>query len=139
MTAPTFAVAVSCIDGRVHQPVIDWVRTTVGVDRVDLVTEPGPDAALAECPTPRCATVRERLDVSLRAHAPRAVVIAGHDDCAANPVDRSTHRRQIADAARELAAWGHDVPVLGVWVTAEGAVEAVDGPPEGSVPIPPGA
>lgn len=129
MTDGTFAVAVSCIDGRVHQPVIDWVRRTTGVDHVDLVTEPGPDAALAACPTPRCATVRARLDVSLRAHEPRAVVIAGHDDCAANPVDRATHERQIDEAARELAAWGHDVPVTGVWVTADGIVEVVPYPP----------
>jgi hypothetical protein len=129
MDRGTFAVAVSCIDGRVHEPLLAWVRERTGVDHVDLVTEPGPDAALADCPTGACDAIRARLSVSLQAHHPNAVVIAGHDDCAANPVDPATHRLHIAAAVHELRSWDHTVPVTGVWVRADGTVEEVAAEP----------
>jgi hypothetical protein len=132
MAAGTFAVAVSCIDGRVHEPLLAWVRAHSGADHVDLVTEPGPDAALADCPTGACDAIRARLSVSLRAHAPNAVVIAGHDDCAANPVDPATHRLHIAAAVHEVRSWDPAIPVTGVWVGADGTVEEVAADPDGA-------
>ena len=45
-----FGTAISCIDGRVQQPVSDWLKLYCHVRWVDLVTEPGPDRLLAAGP-----------------------------------------------------------------------------------------
>lgn len=129
-----FAVAVTCIDGRTHEPVTRWARQHAGVHYVDLVTEPGPDATLAECGADGagdreladgCPAILRRLRVSLAAHAPEMVVIAGHDDCAANPVDPHVHREHIVDAVHEVAGWDLGVPVVGVWIDDFGNVEQI--------------
>jgi hypothetical protein len=120
-----FAVAVTCIDGRTHEPLTRWARRRADVRFVDLVTEPGADATLAGCPRSECDDVLRRLRVSLDAHHPELVVIAGHDDCAANPVPAHIHRDQIVDAVEQLDAWGVPVPVVGVWIDADGDVEEI--------------
>ncbi len=123
--AATFAVAITCIDGRTHEALVTWARTQLGVDYVDLVTQPGADVQLSACPQLMCEGIRDRLDVSLGAHAPRAVVIAGHDDCAANPVPPDEHRRQISDAVDRVDGWRPGVPVTGVWIDDTGLVSVV--------------
>jgi hypothetical protein len=121
-----FAVAVTCIDGRTHDPLVRWAREHLDVDYLDLVTQPGADAALSECPLNVCSAIRQMLDVSVNAHASRAVVIAGHDDCAANPVPADVHRRQILDAVRQVEGWGMDLTVVGVWIDHDGTVTPVE-------------
>ena len=120
-----FAVAVTCIDGRTHEPLVRWVREQVRADHVDLVTQPGADAALSRCPRDVCADIRERLCVSVTAHASRVVVIAGHDDCAANPVSAEEHRRDIASAVQEVESWNLGTKVIGVWIDHDGSVTRV--------------
>lgn len=126
-TSDRFAVAIACIDGRTHEPLTDWTRAHADIDWVDLITEPGADAALAGCPQSGCSHIRDRVRVSLTAHRPRLVVIAGHDDCAANPVAADVHRAQIRAAVDEVRSWNLDVPTIGIWILADGQVEPVTG------------
>lgn len=131
----SFAVAITCIDGRTHDPLVRWMREHLDVDFVDLVTQPGADVELAVCPKKMCEGIRDRLGVSVGAHAPQAVVVAGHDDCAANPVEPDEHRRQICEAVAQVDAWELGLPVLGVWIDADGGVSVVgDEFPTRSVP-----
>jgi hypothetical protein len=133
----TFATAVTCIDGRVHAPLANWVRGRFGVDHVDLVTEPGADLVCAEDPDARIATILERVEVSTRAHASTTLVIAGHAGCAANPVDEAGHRAHIRRAVQRLRARTDGLAVLGAWVDADGTVTGCRadgaGPPSGAL------
>ncbi|MFN7149455.1 MAG: carbonic anhydrase [Microthrixaceae bacterium] len=122
---PPFAAAVTCIDGRTHAALVDWMRHHLGVDYVDLVTQPGADGALSECPRTVCDGIRDQVAVSVTAHASRTIVVAGHDDCAGNPVPADVHRRQILDGVAEIRSWGMDVEVLGVWIDRQGRVSRV--------------
>jgi hypothetical protein len=122
---PLFAAAVTCIDGRTHEPLTRWVREQLGVDHVDLITRPGVDAALSDCSSGLCDGIREHLAVSARAHASRAVAIAGHDDCAGNPVPAEEHRRQIAEAVEQVRGWGLGLEVIGVWIEVDGTVTPI--------------
>ncbi len=123
---PLFAAAVTCIDGRTHEPLIRWVRQQLGVDHVDLITRPGVDAALSDCSSGLCDGIREHLAVSATAHSSWAVAIAGHDDCAGNPVPADEHRRQIAEAVEQVRAWGLGLEVIGVWIEVDGTVTPID-------------
>ena len=42
-----FATAITCIDGRVQQPITDWMKFQPTVHYVDLITEPGPDKLIS--------------------------------------------------------------------------------------------
>lgn len=39
MSRDKFATAITCIDGRVQQPIMDWVKLHVNVHHVDLVID----------------------------------------------------------------------------------------------------
>lgn len=127
---PTFAAAVTCIDGRTHEPVTAWARERFGVEYVDLVTQPGPDLALCCATEAQIAHLRENLGVSAEAHHSGALVIAGHADCAANPVSEAQHRDHLRRALSRALSWAPpDMVVVGVWVDPDGQVEEIDASP----------
>lgn len=122
---PTFATAVTCIDGRVHAPLTEWVRERFDVDHVDLNTDPGADAVCAHGAPDHLDRILARVTVSTLAHASTTLIIAGHADCAANPVDNARHRRDIEAAVHRIRDLTASVEVLGAWVDAHGRVSPV--------------
>lgn len=122
--APSFAVAVSCIDGRTHEPLVAWARRRFGVDHVDLVTQPGADRTLNSCPEQICDDIRDRIQVSITAHRSTNIIITGHDDCAANPTSPDEHRQHITQAIAEIETWNLG-PVVGAWIDHDGNVTEI--------------
>ena len=121
---PTFASAITCIDGRVLPPLIDFARDRYDVDAVDVVTEPGVDATVPDL----VDDLTRRLAPSIDKHGSHDVVLAGHEDCAGNPVDEATHRQHLARSAAALStALGPEVDVLAVYVHLDGTVDVLDG------------
>jgi hypothetical protein len=119
----TFASAITCIDGRVLLPLYAWIRDRFAVDAVDVVTEPGVDGALPD----RVDDLCRRLAPSLDVHGSVHVVLAGHEDCAGNPVDEPTHREHLDASAALLAEkLGPRVEVLPVYVRLDGTVLLLD-------------
>jgi len=113
----TFATVINCMDGRVQEPVISWLKQEHGVDYVDSVTEPGPILMLADNTDPEAvASIRRRVDISVNKHGSRAIAIVAHYDCAGNPVGRDEQMRQLASAIRAVEGWGYQVPIQGLWV-----------------------
>ena len=43
-----FATAISCMDGRVQDPISRYIKEKFNVDYVDTITEPGPNKIIAE-------------------------------------------------------------------------------------------
>ena len=78
----------------------------------------------------RIEHLRESLGVSAEAHRSGALVIAGHADCAANPVSEAQHRDHLRRALSRALTWAPpDMVVVGVWVDDEGRVTEVDASP----------
>jgi hypothetical protein len=121
-----FAAAINCIDGRAQLPVIEWVKKNCNVDYVDMITEPGPDKLLSIGQGAELASIRSRLLISLNKHGSDTLVIAGHDDCAGNPVSKEVHLKQIQRAVEVIRAWNLPIKqIIGVWVNVEWQVEKV--------------
>jgi hypothetical protein len=121
-----FAAAINCMDGRVQNPVVEYIRRHHGVDYVDMITEPGPDLILAErTDKVACDSIRKRLDVSSQAHGSRLFFIVGHHDCAGNPTDKAAHLRQMEAAVATIRSWISEGVVLGLWVDKSWVVHEV--------------
>lgn len=120
-----FATAITCIDGRVQRPVSDWVKLHVNVDHVDLVTEPGPDRVLSSGPKNMIDEVLRKVAFSVRHHFSPVVVLAGHDNCAANPVSREEHIEQIKDGVEVILSYRLKVRVIGLWVGEWGSIQVL--------------
>src|SRR5579884_2798008 len=102
----TFAPLIGCIDGRVQRPLSDWVGSEAHTNDVDTITIPGPDKALISATPERLIDLRQYVDISLVAHGSRFVAVAGHFDCAANPVSPDEHREMIRQAVDAVRDWG---------------------------------
>lgn len=112
----TFAVVLSCIDGRIQRPLAEWVCARFGVAYADVVTAPGIDAVIADGEDAARQALVRMMCVSRLAHHSARVVLAGHHDCAANPDDRAGHEAQIERAVAYLRAMLPRVEFTGVYV-----------------------
>jgi len=112
-----FATAMNCIDGRTQIPVIEWMKEKYNVDYVDMITEPGVDGILAKGENKALIeSIKRRVEISVSKHNSKVVAVAGHHDCAGNPVDEETHKKHILSAIEVVKSWGFDVEVVGLWV-----------------------
>jgi len=115
--AMTFCTAINCMDGRTQLPVIHFLQTRFAAENVDLITEPGPNAPLAD--DPYGATVRSiesRLQISIKHHHSVGIAVVGHHDCAGNPADDNQQKNQTLAAARFLRRRYTTVPVIALWL-----------------------
>jgi len=125
MTRDKFATAITCIDGRVQQPISDWMKLNTNVHYVDLVTEPGPDKVLSGGPAHLIEDIIRRACFSVRHHYSPVLAVTGHHDCAANDADKAEHIEQILDAVRVVLSHQLNVRVLGLWLNEWNSVELV--------------
>lgn len=125
MAGGTFGTAISCIDGRVQEPVAAWVKAQFGVDYVDTVTAPGPDGMLTQGAPHAIELIRDHVRVSQEAHHSEVLAVAGHFGCAGYPVPPDEHIKAIRAAAGVAAGWGMPMRVIGLWVNEGGQIEVV--------------
>jgi len=101
-----FATAINCMDGRTQNPVIEWMRKHYSVSYVDMITEPGVDAILAENRDTRTIeSIKRKAGISIEKHGSKFIAVVGHYDCAGNPADMNTHLAQIRSAIETVASW----------------------------------
>ena len=125
MASGEFGTVINCIDGRTQGPVSDWIKENCSVDYVDTVTEPGCDKVLLEVNIEKIEQIKSKLLISIKAHNSTLIVIAGHHDCAANPVSKDEHLIQIRKSIRIIKSWNFPVKVIGVWVNDQWKVEQI--------------
>ncbi len=121
----TFATAITCIDGRVQQPVTDWIKLRFNVRYVDLITEPGPDKVFADGNAWVISEMVRKVLFSIEHHQSSIVALAGHDTCAANPVTKEEHRRQIVEGVQVLTSYNLPARIVGLWLNEWGSVDLV--------------
>jgi len=122
-----FGTVINCMDGRVQFPVLEYLKLKYKVDQVDSITEAGPLKILSEkreqC---RLTALREQLKVSLEKHGSRLIAVAGHHDCAGNPVERAVQEEQIAKVLAYLEkAYGSHITFVGIYVNEHWEVEEI--------------
>jgi len=127
MPEERFGTAILCIDGRIQQPVAAWLKPRYYLDYVDMITTPGADRVLVEGPAELIEHLRASAQTSISRHGSNVLAVAGHHDCAGNPVPRHEHIEQIAQALQVVRFWNLPVTLVGLWVNEEREVELVGG------------
>jgi hypothetical protein len=123
----SFCTVVNCIDGRVQVPVIEYLCKRFDVQFVDSVTEPGVDLLLGDQQDAEAVrSVLDKISISVEKHQSVGIAIAGHYDCAKNPVSEQEHLRQIMKSVEFLSSQYGDLPVIGLWVDAEWTVRELN-------------
>jgi len=120
-----FGTAILCIDGRIQQPVADWLKAHYYLDYVDMITTPGSDRVLVEGPAELIEHLRASAQTSISRHESSVLAVAGHHNCAGNPVPREEHVEQIRKALQVVRFWNLPVTLVGLWVGESGDVEVV--------------
>jgi hypothetical protein len=108
MASEKFVTAINYIDGRSHRPVLNWLKASFDAEFVDRITEPGADKALAGGSADVLEAIKQKVLISVNAHNSKTVAVAGHHDCAANPVSEAQHKQDIREAVASAQSW--DLP-----------------------------
>jgi carbonic anhydrase len=124
MAEGTFATAINCMDGRVQQPVIDYLKQKYNVDYVDMITEAGPDGLIANG-SALIENIRNRVAISVEKHGSGVVMIVGHQDCAGNPVSDDEHKEHVRRSVETIRSWGYPADVIGAWIGKDWKVEII--------------
>jgi len=112
-----FTTSIHCMDGRIQEPIIQFIKDKYGCAYVDTITEPGPCKILAgEQPTALHESIETRIRISLEKHGSSMIFISGHHDCAGNPVPKDIQIKQIEESAKYLQARHPNVKVVRLWV-----------------------
>lgn len=121
-----FATAINCMDGRTQLPVIAYLKEKCKVDCVDMVTEAGPVRILADsADRALVGSIKHRIEISVERHCSRYIAVAGHSDCAGNPVSEEVQIGQILKSIKTVKSWNFKANVLGLWIDENWAVHEV--------------
>ncbi len=131
MSKGKFGTAINCIDGRTQLPVIKWLKENYQLEYIDMITEPGPEKVLFYGEETK--SLKSKVLISVKAHGSGIIAIAGHHDCAGNPVSKEEQLNQIRRAVQIIRSWNLKTiqKVIGLWVNDSWEIEVVDVSEEG--------
>ena len=116
MAEGKFATAINCMDGRVQEPVIKWMKEKCQVDYIDMITEPGPDGIMAKRFPEAVAAIKNRVLVSVEKHGSEVVALVAHGDCGGNPVSEQEHFGHLRRGMELIRSWELPVSIVGLWI-----------------------
>ena len=124
-----FVTAINCMDGRVQEPVVPWMKRHFHADFVDMATEPGPDRVMTAGASWDVRAVRNRVEMSVNMHGSEVVAVAAHYDCTGYPVSKEEHLSALRKCVDVVASWHLPVRAVALWIDDCGQVEVVYGSP----------
>jgi len=127
MADGTFVTAINCMDGRVQLPVIEYMKNKYKVDFVDKITMQGPIKFLSENKDRVIVeALKERVGISVEKHGSKVIAIAGHEDCAGNPVPKKMQLKQLDLAVELVKSWNFEAEVIKLWIDDNWTVQQID-------------
>ena len=121
----SFYTAINCIDGRVQEPVINYIKEKYNVLFVDMITDAGPVKILSNKKTDNLKSIITCIDISLKKHKSKGIAIVAHYDCAGNPISDEEQKKLLQKAIVFLENIYKNVSVCGLWVDKDRKVEKI--------------
>jgi len=93
----TFFTIIGCMDGRCQEAVSLYGQERFAAEYPDTITEAGMVAILAkdDIDPDFVKNLKKKIDISLKNHHSRGILIFGHAECAGNPVDDMEHKVDV--------------------------------------------
>ena len=122
----TFCTSIHCMDGRIQEPIIYYLKNNYGLSYIDTITEPGPCKILAENEDERLVnSIIRRTKISINKHDSKLIAISGHYDCAGNPYNEEIQKKQIKQSIMYLKKLYPKIEVIGLWIDNEWKINKV--------------
>lgn len=123
----SFCTAINCMDGRVQEPVINYLKKKYRTNYVDMITEPGPNKILAESSDDKLIeSIFSRIEISVKKHGSKHIAIIGHFDCAGNPANQEEQWLHTLEAVKTVKEKFKNTEVIGLWVNKNWAVTEIN-------------
>ncbi len=121
-----FCTVITCMDGRIQKPMMDFVLEKYGYDLPDTITDPGPVKALSDPEdTQYFDRICGRIDISVHKHGSRHIFITGHHNCAGNPIPREEQEAQLHIAIERVRSKYPDCQVDIVYINDQWQCELI--------------
>ncbi len=112
-----FLCVITCMDGRIQKPVLEFLEKSYPGYNPDTITEPGPVKLLTpESFEKGLKRLQERIDISLQVHRADKIFLVAHPDCAGNPVSDQEQIRQLKAAQNQLKKIYKETEIHVIWV-----------------------
>ena len=122
----SFCTSIHCMDGRIQEPTISYLKQTYGITYVDTITEPGPCGILSENENKtRIDSILERVNISVNKHGSRLIAISGHYDCAGNPCAEEVQKEQTKQSVEYLKNRYPEIEIIGLWIDDEWKIHRI--------------
>ena len=122
-----FVTAVSCIDGRVQESVLSFMKKQFSAMYVDNITMPGVDGVLAKGENKQALEVlKNNIEISVNVHNSNVIAVFAHYDCAGNPVPETEHIGHLNKAVELVKKWFPGIEVYGFWIDENWTVQEPD-------------
>ena len=116
----TFCTSIHCMDGRIQEPIIKYLKEIHNAACVDTITEPGPCKILAENKDKvSVGSIIKRCEISIEKHGSKLIAISGHHDCAGNPCNEEIQKEQIKNSIAFLKKRYPEMKIIGLWIDKE--------------------
>ena len=120
----SFCTSIHCMDGRIQEPIIEYLKKKCKAKYVDTITEPGPIKILAENKNNEVInSIHQRIAISFNKHGAQVMAISGHHDCAVNPVSKEKQVEQILENEKILRGQYPNVEIIKFYVNENWQVE----------------
>jgi hypothetical protein len=112
-----FATSIHCMDGRIQEPLIHFIKSRYNIKYIDTITEPGPCKILSQnIESTLIESIDNRVSISLNKHGSNMIFISGHHDCAGNPVSEDIQIQQIIECEKILQSKYPDIKIVKLWI-----------------------
>ncbi len=113
----SFGTSIHCMDGRIQETIIAYLKETYNLDYIDAITEPGPCKIVADNTNDILVkTIDDRVSISVNKHGSKIIALSGHHDCAGNPISKELQIQQVEKGVENLKKKYPDVKFVKLWI-----------------------
>ena len=111
------------MDGRIQEPVANYIKSIYNVLFVDMITSAGPVKILSNKNPNNLESIISCIDISLKQHKSKGIAIVAHYDCAGNPISDEEQKKLLKKSVTFLSDKYINISVCGLWVDKDQKVE----------------
>ena len=119
----SFYTVINCMDGRIQESVISYIKKKYNVLFVDMITGAGPVKILSNKKIENLEPIISCIDISLKQHKSKGIAIVAHYDCAGNPISDEEQKKLLKKSVAFLSDKYINISVCGLWVDKDQKVE----------------